>query len=97
MLTNNNEHNKLSCIVYHRLLYSVRKRSVQEPTKQQQDEEYFLRKGWSTYILQQHKYQIEQISLALKSQEKALRELKKDNIDLYNEAIKVRFAFKSTA
>ena len=41
----------------------------------------------------QHIIQMEQIERALKSQEKALKELKRDNIDLYNKAIQVILIF----
>lgn len=40
-------------------------------------------------MAQQHSNQMQQIKRALKSQEVALKELKKDNLDLYNKAIQV--------
>lgn len=46
-------------------------------------------KEWTRYKLQQHKNELEQMKNFMNSQEKALKELKKDNIELYNMAIKV--------
>ncbi len=40
-------------------------------------------------MAQQHQFQMAQLEKAFKSQEQALKELKKDNIDLYNKAIQV--------
>ena len=40
-------------------------------------------------MAQQHTFQMEQIKCALKSQEVALRELKKDSPELYEKAIQV--------
>ena len=40
-------------------------------------------------MAQQHSNQMQQIKRALKSQEVALKELKKDNLELYNKAIQV--------
>lgn len=44
-------------------------------------------------MAQQHEQQMEQLNRALKSQMKALEELKKDNINLYNMAIQVNRYF----
>ena len=60
-------------------------------TKQELDDAFFLKKEWANYMNQQHMNQMEQIQRASKSQEKALKELKKDNIELYNKAIQVHF------
>ena len=62
-------------------------------TKEKIDEEYFLKKEWSAYITQQREAHMKQILRALKSQELALKELKRDNINLYNAAIQVRNLF----
>lgn len=71
------------------LLGSQRKRPEVKLTKEQNDEEYFLKKEWATYILNQRQSQLEQIKRALKSQEEALKELKRDSLQLYNAAIQV--------
>ncbi len=47
-------------------------------------------------MAQQHTIQMEQLKKALKSQEVALKELKNDNIDLYNKAIQVNKRTKRT-
>jgi len=67
----------------------LRKRSGIELTKQEMDEEYFLKKEWKKYIHQQHNFQMDQIQRALKSQEYALQELKCDSSIFYNKAIQV--------
>ena len=67
----------------------MRKREVKDLTKQELDDEYFLKKEWTNFINTQHLNQMSQINLALKFQQKALKELKKDNIHLYNMAIQV--------
>ena len=41
-------------------------------------------------MAQHHNNQMEQLKKAIRSQEIALKELKKDDIDLYNKAIQVR-------
>lgn len=66
-----------------------RQRSQVELSKEEIDDEYFLKKEWKKYIAQQHDLQMEQIQRALKSQENALKELKKDNMSLYLMAIQV--------
>jgi hypothetical protein len=66
-----------------------RQRSQVVLTKDEIDDEYFLKKEWKKYIAQQHDNQMEQIQRALKSQENALKELKKDNLNLYLHAIQV--------
>ena len=58
-------------------------------TKEQEDDIFFLKKEWANYMAQMHKNQMNQIQRALQCQEKALNELKKDNIDLYLKAIQV--------
>jgi hypothetical protein len=67
----------------------LRKRTEIELTKQEMDEEYFLKKEWKKYIHQQHNFQMDQIQRALKSQEYALQELKCDSLIFYNKAIQV--------
>lgn len=67
----------------------LRKRQLSKLTKEQEDDEFFLKKEWANYMAQMHKNQMSQIQRALQSQEKALNELKKDNIDLYLKAIQV--------
>lgn len=68
----------------------IRKRPVSEPpTKAKMNEEHFLKKEWARYLSQQHQIQMDQLNRALQSQKKALDELKKDNINLYNMAIQV--------
>lgn len=57
--------------------------------KEEEDEEFFLKKEWANYMAQQHSIQMEQLRKAIRSQEIALKELKRDNIDLYNKAIQV--------
>ncbi len=69
----------------------MRKRTTNELTKQELDDAFFLKKEWANYMNHQHMNQMEQIQRASKSQEKALKELKKDNIELYNKAIQVHF------
>ena len=71
----------------------LRKRNVTEYTKKESDDAYFLKKEWANYMNNQHIIQMEQIERALRSQEKALKELKRDNIDLYNKAIQVILIF----
>ena len=71
----------------------TRARRVKPLSKDEEDDEFFLRKEWANYLAKQHASQMEQLELACKSQEKALRELKKDNIELYNRAIQVNFNF----
>lgn len=66
-----------------------RQRSQVELSKEEIDDEYFLKKEWKKYIAQQQDIQMEQIQRALKSQESALKELKKDNMNLYLMAIQV--------
>lgn len=68
---------------------NLRKRPDAKLTKDQNDEEYFLKKEWATYILNQRQTQLEQIKRALKSQEEALKELKRDSPQLYNAAIQL--------
>jgi len=70
------------------------KTTATSPTKgagaeQESDDAFFLRREWTNYINQQHNAQMEQIRLALRSQDKALKELKKDNVDLYNKAVQL--------
>lgn len=67
----------------------LRKRQLAPTRKEDEDEEFFLKKEWANYMAQQHTFQMEQLKRALKSQELALKELKNDNIDLYNKAIQV--------
>lgn len=67
----------------------LRKRPVKQLSKEDEDEEFFLKKEWANYMAQQHSNQMQQIKRALKSQEVALKELKKDNLDLYNKAIQL--------
>lgn len=57
--------------------------------KQELDDEYFLRRDWANFLNQQHQNQMEQIQRALEFQQKALKELRKDNVMLYNAAIQV--------
>lgn len=57
--------------------------------KEETNDEYFLNKEWNNYLKNQHRFQMEQIERALKSQELALNELKSDNLNLYNMAIQV--------
>ena len=57
--------------------------------KEQEDDEFFLKKEWANYMAQLHKNQMNQLQKALQIQEKALNELKKDNMDLYFKAIQV--------
>ncbi|CAF0731239.1 unnamed protein product [Brachionus calyciflorus] len=66
-----------------------RKRVLPQQTKQNLDDEYFLKKEWANYINLKQMNQLEQINRALKSQEDALKELKKDNFTLYNAAIQL--------
>lgn len=68
---------------------ALRKRKVENYTKEENDEAFVLKKEWAKYIYLQHQNQMQQIERALKSQEKALKELKKDNLDLYNKAIQL--------
>jgi hypothetical protein len=68
----------------------MRKRVLTKLGKEQEDDEFFLKKEWANYMAQLHKNQMSQLQIALKSQEKALNELKKDNIDLYYKAIQVK-------
>ncbi len=67
----------------------LRKRPVKQLSKEEEDEEFFLKKEWANFMAQQHSNQMQQIKRALKSQEVALKELKKDNLELYNKAIQV--------
>lgn len=60
-----------------------------ERSKLEIDEEYFLKKEWANYINEQHRNQMEQLERAIKSQQEALKELKKDNVSLYSAAIQV--------
>ena len=69
---------------------SIRKRPEAKVSKEEMEEEYFLKKEWTKFINRQHIVQMEQIKLALKSQENALLELKSDNYDFYNKAIQVK-------
>lgn len=68
---------------------TTRKRQVSQLKRNEEDEEFFLKKEWANYMANQHRIQMEQLKRALKSQEIALKELKKDNIDLYNKAIQL--------
>ena len=52
-------------------------------------DEYFLKNEWKKYILQQYNVQMNQIQRALDAQEKALGELKNDNLNFYFKAIQV--------
>jgi hypothetical protein len=63
---------------------------VNDLSKQELDDEYFLNKEWKNFLNTQHLNQMSQIERALTFQQKALKELKKDNIHLYNMAIQVR-------
>ena len=67
----------------------MRKRTLTKLGKEQEDDEFFLKKEWANFMAQLHKNQMSQLQIALKSQEKALNELKKDNADLYYKAIQV--------
>jgi len=66
-----------------------RNRNVKSLNKEEEDEEFFLKKEWANYMAQQHNIQMEQLKKAIRSQEIALKELKKDDIDLYNKAIQL--------
>lgn len=68
---------------------SNRKRILPERSKLEIDEEFFLKKEWANFINEQHRNQMEQLERALKSQQEALKELKKDNTTLYSAAIQV--------
>ena len=70
--------------------FSIRQRTGIELSKQEIDEEYFLKKEWKKYINQQQNLQMEQIQRALKTQEHALQELKADNFNFYQKAIQVQ-------
>ena len=70
----------------------MRKRPVDKVEKAKEDDAFFLKKEWANYIAQLHRNQMSQLQIALKSQEKALNELKKDNIDLYYKAIQVSYS-----
>ena len=59
-------------------------------SKAELDDEYFLKKEWTNFVQQQHLNQMHQIERALKFQQRALKELKADNMNLYNMAIQVR-------
>ena len=63
---------------------------MSKPSQDESNDQYFLKKEWAIFVGRQHMNQIEQLEKALKSQERALIELKKDNFDLYNKAIQVR-------
>lgn len=67
----------------------IRNRPVKQLNKKEEDEEFFLKREWANYMAQQHTIQMEQLKRAIKSQELALKELKKDNLDLYNKAIQL--------
>jgi len=68
---------------------NLRNRGANQLIKEEEDEEFFLKREWANYMAQQHAIQMEQIKCALKSQEVALKELKKDNLDLYEKAIQL--------
>ena len=67
----------------------LRKRSVKELSKEELDDEHFLKKEWANFVNQQQLNQMAQINRALKFQQKALKELKGDNTHLYNMAIQL--------
>ena len=74
---------------FYEICNRIRERPMKQFSKEDEDEEFFLKKEWANYMAQQHNNQMEQIKRAIKSQEIALKELKKDNLDLYNKAIQV--------
>jgi large subunit ribosomal protein L40 len=71
------------------MFYNIRKRKVAAKTDDEKNDIVILEKEWSKYKTQQHKNELEQMKNFLSSQDKALKQLKKDSLELYNEAIKV--------
>jgi hypothetical protein len=62
---------------------------VKDLSKNELDDEHFLKKEWANFVNHQHLNQMTQIERALKFQNKALRELRNDNGHLYHMAIQV--------
>jgi hypothetical protein len=71
------------------MVLSIRKRIIPKQTNDEKQKKTELEREWTNYKIEQQKAQLEQIRMAIGSQEKALKQLKKDNIDLYNMAIQV--------
>lgn len=63
--------------------------TVSEQNPAYLNEEQFLKNEWMNFMKSKQQFQMEQLERALKSQQEALEELKKDNLDLYNAAIQV--------
>ena len=69
------------------LLNPTRKRNPPVISKEEQVRRTMVMKQWTRELMQQHKKQLQQLHLMLKCRDKAMRELKKVSLSLYEQAM----------
>ena len=71
------------------MLNPVRKREKVSVSEEEEERRFLLVKEWSRYKMEQHKLELERLQTLMKSRDKALRELKKISLPLYNQALEL--------
>lgn len=71
------------------MLNPARKRQRVAIPEEEKERRFLLIKEWSRYRMEQHKQELQRLHGLKKSREKALRELKKVSLPLYNQALEL--------
>ncbi|KAL2717133.1 hypothetical protein V1478_012833 [Vespula squamosa] len=85
--------NELEIPLYLKTEQEQRTRILPPLSKEEEDRRIFLYKEWTRYKNKQHKNDINTIERLILSQKRALRELKAESEELYNEAIQIDLTF----
>lgn len=71
------------------MLNPARKRQIVKFSDIESERRFLLVKEWSRYRMEQHKLELQHLQNLMKSRDKALRELKKISLSLYNQALEL--------
>ena len=71
------------------MLNPVRKREKVSVSEEEEERRFLLVKERSRYKMEQHKLELERLQTLMRSRDKALRELKKISLPLYNQALEL--------
>ena len=71
------------------MLNPARKRQVVTISDKEKERRFLLVKEWSRYRMEKHKLELQHLQNLMKSRGKALRELKKVSLSLYNQALEL--------
>ena len=71
------------------MLNPARKRQMVKNSDKEKERRVLLVKEWSRYRMEQHKLELDHLQSLMKSRDKALRELKKVSLPLYNQALEL--------